>query len=140
MVLSTNFSSVPTFGSVTLPNGSVLSNYKKVQITYFALNAAAAFKAAYLFASNSAIPNTSSSWGTTLGMNNLIAAIPSGNPISGQGSYKTVTFDLTDPAISSQTAIAALTTSTVFFGFGESGGVASGITPLYFVDDITLIP
>jgi hypothetical protein len=139
MVLSTNFNAVPTFGSVTLPNGSVLSNYKKVQITYFALNSAAAFKPAYLYASNAAFAN-STPWSTTLGSGGLVAQILTGNPISGAGSYKTVTFDLTDPTVSSQAAIAALTSPTVFFGFGESGGVSSGITPLYFIDDVTLIP
>jgi hypothetical protein len=138
MVLSTNYQSVPTFGSVTLPNGTLLSNYKKVQITYFALNSAAAFKPAYLYASNAALAGKT--WSSTLGSGGLVAQITAGPPIFGAGTYATVTFDLTDPTVSSQTAIAALASSTVFFGFGESGGVSSGITPLYFIDDVTLIP
>ena len=139
MVLSTNYNSVPTFGSVTLPNGTVLSNYKSVKITYYALNSAAAFKPAYLYASTSAFPN-STPWSTTLGSGGLVAQITSGTPIAGAGTYATVTFDLTNPAVASASAIAALTGQTIYFGFGENGGVSSGITPLYFVDDITLIP
>jgi hypothetical protein len=139
MVLSTNFNSVPTFGSVTLPNATVLSNYKSVQITYYALNSAAAFKSAYLYASTSAFP-ASTPWSTTLGSGGLVAQITSGNPIAGAGTYATVTFDLTNSSVTSASAIAALTGQTVYFGFGENGGVSSGITPLYFIDDITLIP
>jgi hypothetical protein len=138
MVLSTNYNSVPTFGSVTLPNATVLSNYKSVKITYYALNAAAAYKGAFLYASTTAFPNNTP-WSTTLGSGGLVAQI-SGIPIAGAGAYATVTFDLTDPAVSSASAIAALTGQTIYFGFGESGGVSSGITPLYFVDDITLVP
>ncbi len=70
----------------------------------------------------------------------MISHIAGTNPIAGQGSYATVTFDLTSATQSSATAIAALTSSTVYFGFGESGGVSGGITPLYFIDDVTLIP
>jgi hypothetical protein len=139
MVLSTNYNSVPTFGSVTLPNATVLSNYSKVQITYYALNAAAAYKSVYLYASLTAFPS-STPWSGTLGSGGLIAEITSGNPIAGAGTYATVTFDLTNATVSSATAIAALTSSTVYFGFGENGGVSGGITPLYFIDDITLIP
>jgi hypothetical protein len=139
MVLSTNYNSVPTFGSVTLPTGTVLSTYKKVQITYYALNSAAAYKSAYLYASSSAFPN-STTWSTTLGSGGLVAQITTGNPIAGSGTYATVTFDLTDATVSSASAIAALTGQTIYLGFGESGGVSSGITPLYFIDDITLIP
>jgi hypothetical protein len=139
MVLSTNYNSVPTFGSVTLPNATLLSNYKKVQITYYALNSAAAFKGAYLYASSTAFAS-GTAWSTTLGSGGLIAQITSGNPIAGAGTYATVTFDLTNATQSSATAIAALTSSTVYFGFGESGGVSGGITPLYFIDDVTLIP
>ena len=139
MVLSTNFNSVPTFGSVTLPNATVLSNYKSVQITYYALNSAAAFKSAYLYASTSAFP-ASTPWSTTLGSGGLVAQLTTGNPIAGAGTYATVTFDLTNSSVASASAIAALTGQTVYFGFGENGGVSSGITPLYFIDDITLIP
>jgi hypothetical protein len=139
MVLSTNFNSVPTFGSVTLPSGTVLSTYKKVQITYYALNSAAAFKPAFLYAGSSPFPN-STPWSTTLGSGGLIAEITTGSPISSAGSYKTVIFDLTNPAVASASAIAALTGQTIYLGFGQSGGVSSGITPLYFIDDITLIP
>jgi hypothetical protein len=139
MVLSTNFNSVPTFGAVTLPNATVLSNYKSMKITYFALNSAAAFKSVFLYASNTAFPNNTA-WSTTLGSGGLVAQITSGNPIAGTNTYATVTFDLTNPAVASASAIAALTGSTVYFGFGENGGVAAGITPLYFIDDITLIP
>ena len=139
MVLSTNYNSVPTFGSVTLPNGTVLSNYKSVKITYYALNSAAAFKPAYLYASTTAFPS-GTPWSPTLGSGGLVAQITSGNPIAGAGTYATVTFDLTNPAVASASAITALTGQTIYFGFGENGGVSSGITPLYFVDDITLIP
>jgi Chitobiase/beta-hexosaminidase C-terminal domain len=139
MVLSTNYNSVPTFGSVTLPNGTVLSNYKGVKITYYALNAAAAYKPAYLYASSTAFPN-SQAWSTTLGSGGLIAQITGGNPIAGAGAYATVTFDLTNPAVASASAIAALTGQTLYLGFGQSGGVSSGITPLYFIDDVTLVP
>src|SRR5579871_239561 len=139
MVLSTNYSSVPTFGGVTLPNSTLLSSYKKMQITYYALNSAAAYKDAYLFASNTAF-TAGSPWSATLGTSGLISHIAGTNPIAGQGVYATVTFDLTSATQSSPTAIAALTGSTVYFGFGESGGVSGGITPLYFIDDVTLIP
>jgi hypothetical protein len=139
MVLSTNYNSVPTFGSVTLPAGIVLSNYKSVQITYYALNSAAAYKSAYLYASTSAFPS-GTAWSTTLGTGGLISQITTGNPIAGAGSYATVTFDLTSATQSSASAIAALTGQTIYFGFGENGGVSSGITPLYFIDDVTLIP
>ena len=139
MVLSTNFQSVPTFGSVTLPNATVLSNYRQVQITYYALNSAAAFKPAYLYASTTAFPN-STAWSTTLGSGGLVAQITAGNPIANAGTYATVTFDLTNSAVASASAIAALTGQTIYFGFGESGGASSGITPLYFIDDVTLIP
>ena len=74
MVLSTNYNSVPTFGSVTLPNATVLSNYKSVKITYYALNSAAAFKSAYLYASTTAFPS-STPWSTTLGTGGLVAQI-----------------------------------------------------------------
>jgi hypothetical protein len=141
MVLSTNYSSVPTFGGCTLPNQTLVSNYKKVQITYFAVNSAAAYKSAYLFASSSMFAtNGSSPFSSTLGTSNLLAAITSNNPIGAPSSYGTVTYDLTNPAVTSTTGLAALMSSTVFFGFGESGGVSSGITPLYFIDDVTLIP
>jgi hypothetical protein len=139
MVLSTNFQSIPTFGSVTLPNATVLSSYKKVQITYYALNSAAAFKPAYLYASTTAFPS-STAWSTTLGSGGLVSEITAGNPIANSGSYATVTFDLTDATETSTSAIAALTGQTIFFGFGESGGVSGGITPLYFIDDVTLVP
>jgi len=139
MVLSTNYNSVPTFGSVTLPNGTVLSSYKGVKITYYALNSAAAFKPAYLYASTTAFPN-SQAWSTTLGSGGLVAQITTGNPIAAAGTYATVTFDLTNPAVASAAAIAALTGQTIYFGFGQSGGVSGGITPLYFIDDVTLIP
>jgi N-acetyl-beta-hexosaminidase len=139
MVLSTNYNSVPTFGSVTLPNATVLSNYRSVRITYYALNAAAAFKPAFLYAGSTAFPSNTP-WSTTLGSGGLIAQITDGNPIANAGTYATVTFDLTNPAVSHQAAIAALTGSTVYFGFGQSGGVSGGITPLYFIDDVTLIP
>jgi hypothetical protein len=139
MVLSTNYNCVPTFGSVTLPGTTVLSNYKKVQITYYALNMAAAYKSAYLYASTTAFPS-STAWSSTLGTGGLVAQITTGVPIAGAGSYATVTFDLTDPAVSSASAIAALTGQTIYLGFGENGGVSGGITPLYFIDDITLIP
>jgi len=138
-VLSTNYNSVPTFGSVTLPSGTVLSNYKSVQITYYALNNAAAFKSAYLYASTTAFAN-GAAWSTTLGTGGLISQITAGNPISGAGTYATVTFDLTNATQSSASAIAALTGQTIYLGFGENGGVSSGITPLYFIDDVTLIP
>jgi hypothetical protein len=139
MVLSTQYGSVPTFGSVTLPPGTLLSNYKSLKITYFALNAAAAFKGVYLYAGNTAFPG-STAFSATLGTGGLIAQITGGNPIAGQGIYATVTFNLTDPTVASASAIAALTSQTVFLGFGENGGPAAGITPLYFIDDITLIP
>ena len=139
MVLSPNFNSVPTFGSVTLPNGTVLSNYKSVKVTYYALNSAAAFKPAYLYAGTAAFLS-STPWSTTLGSGGLIAEITAGNPIAAAGTYATVTFDLTNSTVASASAIAALTGQTIYFGFGESGGVSSGITPLYFIDDITLIP
>jgi hypothetical protein len=93
----------------------------------------------FLYASNTAFPNNTA-WSTTLGSGGLVAQITSGNPIAGTNTYATVTFDLTNPAVASASAIAALTGSTVYFGFGENGGVAAGITPLYFIDDITLIP
>jgi hypothetical protein len=140
MVLSTNFSSVPTFGSCTVPNGVALSSYKSVKITYFALNMAAAFKPAFLFASNTAFPSNSP-FTTTIGTNNLLSAITSGNPIAGAGSYATVTFDLTNASVTSTAILNGLVTGQpIFFGFGESGGVSSGVTPLYFIDDVTLVP
>jgi hypothetical protein len=139
MVLSLNYNSVPTFGSVTLPAGTVLSNYKSVQITYYALNSAAAYKSAYLYASTTAFSN-GTPWSTTLGSGGLVSQITTGNPIAGAGSYATVTFDLTNATETSASAVAALTGQTIYFGFGENGGVSGGITPLYFVDDITLIP
>jgi hypothetical protein len=139
MVLSTNYNAVPTFGSVTLPNGTVLSNYKSVKITYYALNAAAAYKSAHLYASTSAFSN-GTPWSTTLGSGGLVAQKTAGPPIAGAGAYATVTFDLTDPTVSSAAAIAALTGQTIYLGFGENGGVSGGITPLYFIDDVTLVP
>jgi hypothetical protein len=86
-----------------------------------------------------AFPN-STGWSTTLGAGGLLAQITAGNPIANAGTYATVTFDLTNAAVTSASALAALTGQTIFFGFGESGGVSSGITPLYFIDDVTLIP
>jgi hypothetical protein len=139
MVLSTNYNTVPTFGSVTLPVGTVLSSYKGLKITYYALNMAAAYKSVYLYASNSTFA-AGTPFSTTLGSGGLVAQITTGNPIAGPGAYATVTFNLADPAVSSAAAIAALTGQTVYLGFGENGGVASGITPIYFIDDITLIP
>jgi hypothetical protein len=109
-----------------------------VRITYYALNAAAAYKPAYLYASNAAFAG-GAPWSSAVGMSGLIAQITAGPPIGAEGAYATVTFDLTTPA-ETVSAVAALTSSTIYLGFGQSGGVTGGITPLYFIDDITLIP
>ena len=138
MVLSTNYNSVPTFGSVTLPNGTVLSNYKSVKITYYALNAAAAYKSAYLYASASAFSN-GTPWSTTLGSGGWSRKTPRPSHCRSR-SLRDRHVDLTDPTASSASAIAALTGQTIYLGFGENGGVSGGITPLYFIDDVTLIP
>ena len=134
-VVNTNFNSVPTV-QVTLPNA--LSMYTKLQFDYYAANSDAAFKSVYLFASNTAFPS-SSPFSTTVGNNNLIAAITTGNPIGNKGAWATVTVDLTatPPAgtTNSQSLIAAIAAGTTYFGLGESGPNGSA----YFIDNIRVV-
>src|SRR4030095_16521436 len=134
-VVNTNFNTVPTV-QVTMPGA--LSTYAKLQFDYYAANSDAAFKPVYLFASNAAFP-ASSPFTTTVGNNNLIAAITTGNPIAGKGAWATVTVDLTatPPAgtTNSQSLIAAIAAGTTYFGLGESGPNGSA----YFIDNIRVV-
>ena len=134
-IVNTQFNSVPTV-QVTLPNA--LSTYTKLQFDYYAANSDAAFKSVYLFASNTAFPSNSP-FTTTVGNNNLIAAITTGNPIGNKGAWATVTVDLTatppSGTANSQTLIAAIAAGTTYFGLGESGPNGSA----YFIDNIRVV-